>query len=442
MQALGLRQLLLKAAQLRRHGAWFEAEILGNEISDMLAANNARDLSGQALSDTLDLLHENAKLYEQSGLDNKKWLSLLKESQELLQKYSIDIRKRARNLWKMHLCCKRMDYVSYHLNGEPHFHEALALFKDPSTSTDPTYLNLLGWYTAFRTGDLDKGLELMESAFNGYSNYNEPRLEDRAFTLQLLSLAYDEKGENEKLNDVLRMGMALSQKMQEPSELSELLIYASSRPAVDPRLCVEGLRWIEEHFGDRHPKLLMLRTALAARLENDAEPNAVDMLNPDENSATEHFMPNTDFDMSEMPDAETLWIDAIEKLNNPPAGQAIHALTGYGGYLERHMDTATAERLYRNALEIIEANFHPEPLLFLGPQPALALSALVSEQGRLEEALQLLQDFVDRQEADDYLASLDVEYALEKQIELLTQLGRPHEAEPLMRRLNSMQSQK
>ncbi|MBK7839868.1 MAG: hypothetical protein IPJ49_19775 [Candidatus Obscuribacter sp.] len=77
----------------------------------------------------------------------------------------------------------------------------------------------------------------MESAFNGYSNYNEPRLEDRAFTLQLLSLAYDEKGENEKLNDVLRMGMALSQKMQEPSELSELLIYASSRPAVDPRLC-------------------------------------------------------------------------------------------------------------------------------------------------------------------------------------------------------------
>lgn len=442
MQALGLRQLLLKAAQLRRHGAWFEAEILGNEIGEMLAANNARELTGQALTDTLDQLQESAKLYEQSGLDNKKWLLLLKEAHALQQKYSIDICQRARTLWKMHLCCKRMDYVSYHLNGEPHFHEALALFKDPSMSTDPTYLNLLGWYTAFRTGDLDNGLELMESAFTGYQSYNEPRLEDRAFTLQLLSLAYDEKGDHIRLNDILRMGMALCQKMQEPSELSELLIYASSRPAVDPRFCMEGLRWIEQHFGDRHPKLLMLRTALAARLESDAEPESVEMLSQEGDAATQHFRPDTEFDLSEMPDAEELWIDAIEKLNNPPAGQAIHALTGYGGYLERHMDATTAEKLYRNALEIIEANFHPEPLLFLGPQPALALSALVSEQGRLEEALKLLQDFVERQEADDYLASLDVEYALEKQIELLTQLGRPHEAEPLMRKLNEMQGQK
>ncbi|HNH74915.1 MAG TPA: hypothetical protein PLF23_14115, partial [Candidatus Obscuribacter sp.] len=94
---------------------------------------------------------------------------------------------------------------------------------------------------------------------------------------------------------------------------------------------------------------------------------------------------------------------------------------------------------YNRAMDIIESYFKPEPLFFIGPQPALALAELLGNQGRLEESAELLRNFIARQEKDDYISALDVEYALETLINVLHRLGRSHETEALMRKLNKMQ---
>ena len=406
-----MTQKLEELKTLRRKGQWPEAEELAENLGKELPNLLERTLTDSELGDALALLKEKTLLYEQSGKNNKLWLDNLGLMLKIQKRHSMPLNEQSRTLWKTHLCAKRIDYVAYHLQGEPFFHEALALFKDPSTFTDPAYLNLLGWYTAFRTGEPAKGQNLLETALERYSQIKHERLEDMAFTFQLLSLAYDETGNADKLRLSLERGRALTQAMKEPAELADLLTFAAARQSVEPEFALEGAHWIEKNFGDRHPKLLLLRTALAGRLESEG-----------------------------MDEAQSYWIKSIEKCDDPPIGHAVYALTGYGGFLERQNKFDKAEAIYRQALAIIDSNFQPEPLIILGTQPALALAELLSNQGRLEDAAQTLKDFIAHQEKDDYISALDVEYALECLISVLNKLGRSHEAEPLMRKLNLLQS--
>ncbi len=411
MQTISLKEKLDELKRLRRLGQWQAAEAVCEELlREQVPPLDEPSISEESLNSALSVLRERACLYEQSSTNNRLWLESLQLIQALEKRACAPVSQQARTLWKAHLCAKRMDYVAYHLQGEPHLHEALALFKDPSLLTDPTYSNLLGWHTAFRAGDLNRGVALMESALERYSQIKDERSEDMTFTYQLLSLAYDQNGCGDKLRLFLERGRALAQAMKEPAELADLLTFAAARQAVEPEFALDGLKWIEKHYGERHPKLLVLRTAIAGRLEAEA-----------------------------MDEAETYWLESVSKADDPPMGHAIYALTGYGGYLERQDRLSEAEDTYRRAMDIIESYFKPEPLFFIGPQPALALAELLGNQGRLEESAELLRNFIARQEKDDYISALDVEYALETLINVLHRLGRSHETEVLMRKLNKMQ---
>ena len=413
MQLALTAQKLEDARKLRRFGQWRQAEATLNELSQTLPQffKTKEPVTADEMEAALEILREKARLYEQSGINSKCWAETLQLVQVLEKRCQAPLAQQARTLWKMHLCAKRNDYVAYHLQGEPHLHEAIALFKEPSTYNDPTYLNLLGWQTAFRSGELEKALKILDSALNAYSHCSgAERQEDMAFTYQLLSLAYDENGIGDKLRLFLERGRALSQAMQEPAELADLLTFSVARQAVEPEFALDGLKWIEKNFGERHPKLLVLRTAIAARLENEA-----------------------------MEGAESYWLDSLEKCDDPPMGHCIYALTGYAGYLERKERQPEAEEHYRKALAIIESYFQPEPLFFLGPQPALALSELLVKQKRFPECEILLKSFIERQDKDDYVSELDIEYALEILINILNELGRSDETEPYKRKLNRLQ---